>query len=303
MEEILEYKKLLRQRDKLVKRLSEATDEEERKELDAQVQDIDELIEHMRSSSKAIQDFLSKDSSNEIVVKSGDVKSSGADTPSKDKENEVENYFYGCLGIVVVCVLIFLGLKSCVGCNNSEKESKQGISLAQNNQQRENEERIARQQEQMRKQQEEMDRQQEQLREQEERLRQQEEERQKQLQREQHEQLVRSSLYITDGRFEPNFFDGYVYFSFTLANRSARTIKYLYIWVDILNSVGDPIQNNWCGKYTGPLNGGRQDAVSFKLTNNQQASLYRVKRIRIEYMDETILEVSPDEINQIYKSV
>lgn len=303
MEEILEYKKLLRQRDKLVKKLSETTDEEEQKELDAQVQDIDELIEHMRTSSKAIQDFLNKDSSNEIVIKNEGMKRSEPESSSKDKEKEFENYFYGCLGVVVICVLIFLGLKSCIGCDGSENESKQNYSLVQNEHQRENEERIARQQEQMKKQQEEMEKQQEQLREQEERLRQQEEERAKLLQREQHEQLVRSSLSVTDGRFEPNFFDGYIYFSFTLANRSANTIKYLYIWVDILNSVGDPIQNNWCGKYTGPLNGGRQDAVSFKLTNNQQASLYRVKRIRIEYMDGTFLEISPDEINQIYKSV
>lgn len=57
MEEILEYKKLLRQRDKLVKKLNETSEDEERKEIVAQIQDVDELLEHMRLSSKTIQDF------------------------------------------------------------------------------------------------------------------------------------------------------------------------------------------------------------------------------------------------------
>ena len=294
MEEILEYKKLLRQRDKLVKKLSETTEEDEQQELDAQVHDIDELLEHMRRNSKAIQDLLSKEFSNEVMV-TGDVNSFEPIAQGKDKEKNLENIFYGCLGIVVISVLSFMGIKSCVGCDSSDKKNKQSVSLVLDGQQRENEERLTRQHAEMMKQQEK-------LREQEERLRQQEEERAKQQQIEQHERLVRSSLSITDGRFEPNIFDGYIYFSFTLYNRSANTVKYLYVWVDILNSVGDPIQSNWCGKYTGPLNGGRQDAVTFKLTNNQQANLYRVKRIRVEYMDGSVLEVSPDEINQIYKT-
>lgn len=280
MEEILEYKKLLRQREKLMQKSASTSEEEERREIDAQIKDVDELLDHMRRKSKDVQNFLNDDNQQLGTPNSNEVVKS----LKAMKDAEGENVFYGIITLGVIFFLVFLGLKSCIGCDNPKGDNKDNYALVQTADQGENERQIKEQQEEIRKQQRQI------------------EEQEKILKKQQHEQLVRSSLSITDGEFVPNIFDGYIYFNFNLSNHSSKTIKYFYVWVDIFNSVSDPIQKNWCGKYTGPLNSGARHNVSFQLTNNQQAALYRVTRMRVEYMDGTYLEVSPDEINQIYKA-
>lgn len=210
----------------------------------------------------------------------------------KGNDSDAEDIISGLIGLFIICALIFFGLKSCIGCDNNTKDNDKVIM--QNDNQMENEKRFEEQQKQIRKQQKQID-------EQERRFRQQEREKEQMFLKQKHGEIVRSCISITDGAFVPNIFDGYVYFSFNLFNRSSKTIKYFYVWVTILNRVSDPIQKNWCGKYTGPLNSATQDFVSFQLTNNPQASQYSITRMRIEYMDGTYLEISPDEINQIYK--
>lgn len=305
MEEILEYKKLLRQREKLIQQLNATTDKEELEELEAQVHDIEELLKHLENTSKDIQDYLNKESDGEIVMNQSEI----IETTSAENDNEgnTKKSIYGCLIICIFLGFLFYGFKSCLSCNNSSKEEKHNFALIQKETQNENDKRfekqqeeIRKQQEQMRKQQEEMRRQQEQLSAQDYRLRQQEMEKNQMIFKQQHEELVRNSLSITDGTFFTNI-DGYVYFCFNLYNKTNKVIKYFYVWVDILNSVNDPIQRDWCGKYTGPLNGGQQTLVSFQLTNNLLADKYSITSMRVEYMDGTNLIIGSNDISLVYQ--
>ena len=291
MQDILEYKKLLRQRDKLVKKLDETTDAEEKKEVNAEIQDIDDLLEHMRLNSKSVQDFLRNGLSQDNTENKEEI-SSDSNAQEETKEKESGNLFYGCIFFSVVLSLVFFGFKSCL--NRHDANSRKDFSVESILKNGENELRLEEQQELIKKQQQ-------QISEQERRIREQEKEKAELQKKEQHETLVRNSIYVSNARYEPNIFDGFIYFSFTLTNLSSKIIKYYYIWVDIYNRVDDLIEKDWCGKYTVTLNGGQQENVTFKLTNDDQASLFRVKKMRVEYMDGTVLEVSPDEISQIYK--
>lgn len=308
MEKLLEYKKLIRLENKVKTQLAEASDND-KKELEAQLQDIAELMVKLEKESETVQQFIREhnkaedkddtDTSKRLTEEADSVgtvpqvTTSHQTTPSKQiVQKNNNNSFDSKAFINLLCILLVIALAMGVIGFYAHLKAKQEKAIQEKVKQ---ERELYFSPEQMEK-------------------------------RRIADSITRAEKHRTDsiisaGRIEklshtikitecrlssPNSAGGCdLYLAFT--NKSDKTIKYLRFECHMINAVGDMVEcearqrYSFGGKYTGPLKPGRNSGSRYWdcLIYNHSAKKVILDKIEIIYMDGSEFTIHGNEIKYV----
>lgn len=322
MENLLEYKKLVRLENKIRMQLAEAPDNE-KEELEAQIQDIVELKAQLEESSDTVQQYIQEQNVGseeqqfvqEQNVSSDDIEYSAASTPQMEDTEQIKqqtpirkqttsskqvktksqneksdsNTLSSLLCFLLVAGLIF-GALGVYNSNQKEKKAKEEKAAQ-----------LAAQQafynspEQVEK------------RKQAAIIAKAEARKSDSIRWERRKKLLEHSIKITSLKLSsPNSADGCdVYMAFT--NKSDKTIKYLRFECHMINAVGDIVeceirrQSFFGCKYTGPLKPGKNSGSRYWdcIIYNSSARKVILDKIEITYMDDSRLVIKSNELKYV----
>lgn len=310
MEKLLEYKKLIRLENKVKTQLAEASDND-KKELEAQLQDIAELMVKLEKESETVQQFIREHNKAEDKDDTGTSKPLPEDvnneeaalqtatpqtiSPSKktvqknQKESSDSNAFMNLL-----CVLLVFALAlGALGVYNSHHKAEEEKKAKIEKEKQERELYFSPEQKEKRRIADSITRA--------------EKHRTDSIKLAVRKEKLAHSIKITSCRLSsPNSAGGCdLYLAFT--NKSDKTIKYLRFECHMINAVGDMVKcearqrYSFGGKYTGPLKPGRNSGSRYWdcLIYNHSAKKVILDKIEIIYMDGSEFTIHGNEIKYV----